>query len=33
MTTLVTDSDLEEHLKAHRHASGGDRYDEVWDGV
>ncbi|MGA2257299.1 MAG: Uma2 family endonuclease [Thermoguttaceae bacterium] len=33
MTTLINDSDLEERLKAQRHASGGDRYDEVWKGV
>ncbi len=33
MTALIIDSDLEERLKAQRRASGGDRYDEVWDGV
>jgi Uma2 family endonuclease len=33
MTTLITDPQLEESLKAQRHARGIDRYDEVWDGV
>ena len=33
MTTLITDPHLEESLKAQRRAWGGDRYDEVWDGV
>jgi Uma2 family endonuclease len=33
MATPITDSELEQRVKAQRHASGGDRYDEVWDGV
>jgi Uma2 family endonuclease len=33
MATLITDSDLEQRLKTQRRASGGDRYDEVWEGV
>jgi Uma2 family endonuclease len=33
MPVLVLDRDLAEHLKAERHASGADRYDEVWEGV
>jgi Uma2 family endonuclease len=33
MTLLVTDSDLEAQLIAQRQASGGDRYDEVWEGL
>ncbi|MGO9109411.1 MAG: Uma2 family endonuclease [Thermoguttaceae bacterium] len=33
MTTLITDSGLEERLKAQRQAWGADRFDEVWDGV
>ncbi len=30
---LVTDPMLMDELLAHRQESGGDRYDEVWDGV
>jgi Uma2 family endonuclease len=30
---LITDPDLEERLIAQRQACGGDRYDEVWEGV
>lgn len=33
MTLLITDPELEERLLAERRAWGGDRYDEVWDGV
>jgi len=33
MATLITDPGLEEQLKAQRREWGGDRYDEVWDGV
>ena len=33
MATLVLDPDVEERIKAERAASGGDRYDEVWEGV
>jgi Uma2 family endonuclease len=33
MTVLVLDPKLVERLKEEREASGGDRYDEVWDGV
>jgi Uma2 family endonuclease len=33
MTVLVRDPSLTERLKAERKAFGGDRYDEVWDGV
>jgi Uma2 family endonuclease len=33
MSLMVLDRDLAERLKAERHASGGDRYDEVWEGV
>lgn len=33
MATLITDAELKERLKEQRRASGGDRYDEVWDGV
>lgn len=33
MVALVTDPNLEEQLIAQRRAAGGDRYDEVWDGV
>ena len=33
MSLLVSDPELKERLLAERRASGGDRYDEVWDGV
>ena len=33
MVALITDPDLEERLIAQRQACGGDRYDEVWEGV
>jgi Uma2 family endonuclease len=33
MTLLIRDQSLAERLKAERQASGGDLYDEVWDGV
>ncbi|HEY3964831.1 MAG TPA: Uma2 family endonuclease [Planctomycetaceae bacterium] len=33
MVMLVVEPQLEEALKAKRRASGGDRWDEVWDGV
>jgi Uma2 family endonuclease len=33
MTLLVTDPELEARLIAQRQASGGDRYDEVWEGL
>jgi Uma2 family endonuclease len=33
MPVYLTDPDLEERLKAERAATGGDRYDEVWEGV
>ena len=33
MVMLVVEPKLEEALKAERRASGGDRWDEVWDGV
>ncbi len=33
MTALITDPELEESLKAQRHAWGVDRFDEVWEGV
>jgi Uma2 family endonuclease len=33
MATLVLDPAVEERIKAERAASGGDRYDEVWEGV
>jgi hypothetical protein len=33
MTTRVLDPRIEERIKAEREACGGDRYDEVWDGV
>src|SRR5690242_2792786 len=33
MTLLVIDPALRRRLLAERRASGGDRYDEVWDGV
>jgi Uma2 family endonuclease len=33
MALMVLDQDLEDRLIAERQASGGDRYDEVWEGV
>jgi len=33
MPVLVTDPDLEDRLKRQRQLSGGDRFDEVWEGV
>ncbi len=33
MATLINDPILEDRLLEERRASGGDRYDEVWDGV
>jgi Uma2 family endonuclease len=33
MAVLVTDPDLEGQLIAERQASGGDRFDEVWEGT
>jgi Uma2 family endonuclease len=33
MALLVTDPNLEERLIAERQASGGDRFDEVWEGT
>ena len=33
MVTMILDPDLEQHLRAERAASGGDRYDEVWEGL
>src|SRR4051794_19982634 len=33
MATLVMDPHIEEELLEKRRAWGGDRYDEVWDGV
>ena len=33
MSILVIDPALSERLLAERRKSGGDRYDEVWDGV
>ena len=33
MSILVTDTALADELLAGRRASGGDRYDEVWEGV
>ena len=33
MTVLVTDRELGERLIAERRASGGDRFDEVWEGL
>ena len=33
MATLVTDPGLEEKLLDERRRSGGDRHDEVWDGI
>jgi Uma2 family endonuclease len=33
MATLITDPRLEQRLLRERRASGGDRFDEVWEGV
>src|SRR5947209_6677313 len=33
MAMYVVDADLESRIKAERESSGGDRLDEVWDGV
>lgn len=33
MAVYITDPTLEEHLKAERRDSGGDHWDEVWEGV
>lgn len=33
MATLVTDPWLEERIQEERRAAGGDKFDEVWDGV
>jgi Uma2 family endonuclease len=33
MATLVTDPRLEQRIIEERRANGGDRFDEVWDGV
>ncbi len=33
MATLIRDEELEKQLREQRSAWGGDRYDEVWDGV
>ena len=33
MATLVTDPNLEDRIRAQRAEWGGDRYDEVWEGV
>ena len=33
MTTVILDEALAERLKADRAQRGGDRYDEVWEGV
>ncbi len=33
MTTVILDDSLAERLKAERAERGGDRYDEVWEGV
>lgn len=33
MASMILDPDLDERLRAHRRACGGDRFDEVWDGV
>ena len=33
MTAIITDPSLEELLKAQRHLTGTDRYDEVWEGT
>jgi Uma2 family endonuclease len=33
MATLVTDPQLEEQIRAQRAECGGDRFDEVWEGI
>jgi Uma2 family endonuclease len=33
MAMLVTDTDVEDRIKAERAESGADRFDDVWDGV
>ena len=33
MTSLIRDTELEQQLIAQRQAFGGDRYDEVWEGI
>ena len=33
MATYIADPIVEQHVRAERRATGGDRYDEVWDGV
>lgn len=33
MATLILDQDVEKRVRESRHASGLDRYDEVWEGV
>lgn len=33
MATLITDPELEEKIRAQRAEWGGDRYDEVWEGI
>jgi hypothetical protein len=33
MTALITDLSLQEELIARRHATGADKFDEVWNGV
>ena len=33
MATIIRDSVLEERVLAERAACGGDRYDEVWEGI
>ena len=33
MATVILDEELAERLKAERAERGGDRYDEVWEGV
>ncbi|CAN5905918.1 hypothetical protein BH23PLA1_BH23PLA1_22960 [soil metagenome] len=33
MATMILDPELAERLKRERQESGGDRYDEVWEGV
>jgi len=33
MATLVTDTYVEDRIKAERAVSGADRFDEIWDGV
>ncbi len=33
MAAMITDPDLESRLIAERQLSGGDRFDEVWEGT